>query len=56
LASKLHVAIMPVMNLWRLSQYWYDGRLSPDSKPRPRQLSQELLSDAGFTGSFWSLA
>jgi hypothetical protein len=47
---------MPVENLWRLSLHWYDGRLSPDWKPRPRELSQELLSDAGFKGPFWSLA
>ena len=49
-------AIMPAENLWQLSQHWYDGRLSLDWKPRPRELSQELLADAGFKGSFWSLA
>ena len=49
-------AIMPVANLWQLSQHWYDGRLSPDWKPRPRELSQDLLRDAGFTGAFWTLA
>lgn len=49
-------AIMPVANLWQLSQHWFEGRLSPDWKPRPREWSQELLSDAGFTGQFWSLA
>ena len=49
-------AIMPVENLWQLTQHWYEGRLSPDWKPRPREWSQELLSDAGFTGSFWTLA
>jgi hypothetical protein len=47
---------MPAGNLWQLAQHWYDGRLSPDRRPRPRELSQELLSDAGFKGSFWSLA
>jgi hypothetical protein len=48
-------AIMPAANLWRLSEHWYDGRRSPDWKPRPQELSQELLRDAGFSGSFWSL-
>jgi hypothetical protein len=48
-------AIMPAANLWQLSQQWYAGRLSADWKPRPRELSQELLRDAGFTGAFWTL-
>jgi hypothetical protein len=48
-------AIMPAANLWPLAERWFDGRLSPDWKPRPRDLSQQLLSDAGFVGPFWSL-
>jgi hypothetical protein len=47
---------MPAENLWALSRYWFDGRLTPEWKARPRELSQELLADAGFVGSFWSLA
>jgi hypothetical protein len=47
---------MPAANLWQLSQHWYDGRLSPDWKPPTRESSQQLLEDAGFTGSFWRLA
>jgi hypothetical protein len=38
-----------------LARRWFDGRLSPDWRPRPVEWSQEQLSDAGFTGSFWSL-
>ena len=48
--------IMPARNLWTLSQSWFDGRLSPDWKPRSRAASQDLLSGAGFDGPFWSLA
>jgi hypothetical protein len=48
--------IMPAANLWFLSQSWYEGRLSPDWKPRSRPQSQQLLTDAGFVGPFWSLA
>jgi hypothetical protein len=48
-------AIMPAANLWYLSQHWYEGRLSPDWTPRSREHSQQLLSDAGFVGPFWSL-
>lgn len=49
-------AVMPAANLWRLSQHWYDGRLSHDWKPRAVEASQQLLADAGFTGKFWSLS
>lgn len=48
-------AIMPVANIWHLSQSWYAGRLSADWHPRPRELSQELLAKSGFRGQFWSL-
>jgi len=48
--------IMPASGLWTLAQSWFDGRLSPDWKPRSRAASQKLLSAAGFVGSFWSLA
>lgn len=48
-------AVMPAGNLWALSQHWYDGRLSADWKPRPLDASQQLLAEAGFIGSFWSL-
>jgi len=47
---------MPAANLWTLSQSWFEGRLSPDWKPRSRAASQKLLTEAGFAGSFWSLA
>jgi hypothetical protein len=46
---------MPASNLWLLSQSWYMGRLSFDWKPRPRNQAQQLLSEAGFVGPFWSL-
>lgn len=48
-------AIMPVANLWFLSRRWFEGRLAPDWKPRARDASQQLLTDAGFTGPFWTL-
>jgi hypothetical protein len=47
---------VPAAKLWLLAETWYDGRLSPDWTPRPRAASQQLLSAAGFTGPFWSLA
>jgi hypothetical protein len=47
--------IMPAANLWYLSQSWYEGRLSPDWTPRSRDTAQQILTDAGFAGAFWSL-
>jgi hypothetical protein len=35
---------VPAANLWLLAETWYDGRLSPDWKPRPRAASQQLLT------------
>jgi hypothetical protein len=49
-------AIIPAANLWLLAQHWFDGRLALDWKPRPQEASQQLLSDAGCKGEFWSLA
>lgn len=46
---------MPVEALWELSRHWYDGRLSLDWTPRPREASQQMLADAGCIGPFWSL-
>jgi len=47
---------MPAADLWSLAKTWYEGRLAPDWKPRPRDASQQLLTAAGFIGPFWSLA
>jgi hypothetical protein len=49
-------AIVPAIDLWGLAQHWFDGRLALDWKPRPPEASQQLLTDAGFEGEFWSLA
>jgi hypothetical protein len=49
-------AIVPAVNLWLLAHHWYDGRLALEWKPRPQEASQQLLTDAGFEGKFWSLA
>ena len=47
--------IMAVERLWRLSEHWFEGRLSRDWKARTSAQSQQLLTDAGFIGSFWTL-
>ena len=47
--------IMPADKLWGLARTWFEGRLSRDWKPRPAGQKQQLLTDAGFIGSFWTL-
>ena len=48
-------AVVPAADLFQLAQRWFEGRLSLDWKPRPLELSQQLLADAGLEGKFWSL-
>ena len=47
--------IMPAQRLWMLAKPWFEGRLSPDWKPRSTDQKQQMLTDAGFIGSFWTL-
>ena len=48
--------IVPAVNLWLLAHHWFDGRLAMEWKPRSQEASQQLLTDAGLEGKFWSLA
>jgi hypothetical protein len=49
-------AIVSPGALHRLGHDWFEGRLEMAWKPRDREVSQQILADAGLTGSFWSLA
>ncbi len=42
--------------LFAVAQHWFEGRMALDWKPRPRELSQQMLHDAGLRGAFWSLS
>jgi hypothetical protein len=48
-------AIVPIADLWQLSRYWFEHRMSPDWREPPREVLQEMLRDHGFNGQFWSL-
>jgi hypothetical protein len=48
-------AIVPVDSLHRLAERWYGDRLDPDWRPRTREESQQILTEAGLTGEFWQL-
>jgi hypothetical protein len=47
--------LVPINGLWRLAGPWYGDRLAADYAPRPRDVSQRILTEAGFIGEFWQL-
>jgi hypothetical protein len=47
--------IVTPYQLFQIAATWFAGRLALEWKPRPRELSQQILTDAGFSGPFWSL-
>jgi hypothetical protein len=49
-------ALVSPADLHRLGHDWFEGRLEMAWKPRDREVSQQILADAGLTGSFWSLS
>jgi len=46
---------MPADKLWALARPWFHGRLAPDWKSKSTDQKQQMLTDAGFTGAFWTL-
>jgi hypothetical protein len=48
-------ATIPVAKLSELAHAWWDDRLSPDWRPRPREASQAILDGLGLTEDFWRL-
>ncbi|KAK8154556.1 hypothetical protein IWX90DRAFT_489980 [Phyllosticta citrichinensis] len=47
--------IAPARAVWQLAGPWYGDRIEPDFQPHTRERNQELLSDVGFNGPFWTL-
>ena len=47
--------VMPAEKLWALARPWFQGRLAPDWKAKSTDQKQQMLTDAGFIGSFWML-
>jgi hypothetical protein len=48
-------ALVDLPTLQRLARRWYGDRMSPDWRPRTRDLSQAILDEVGLTGPFWRL-
>jgi hypothetical protein len=55
LAGREPGATIPVERLSELAHTWYEDRLSPDWRPRPREGSQAILDRLGLAGDFWRL-
>ncbi len=41
--------------MWELSKGWYGDRMRLDYVPKAIEEYQQLLTDVGLTGPFWSL-
>ena len=46
---------MPIDAVLRLARGWYTDPRSEDWRPRSRDESQLVLTEAGFVGDFWQL-
>jgi hypothetical protein len=46
---------IPIDSVLRLARGWYTDPRSADWRPRTRDESQRVLTDAGFVGDFWQL-
>jgi hypothetical protein len=48
-------ATIGVGKLSELAHAWWGDRLSPEWRPRTRELNQAVLDRLGLTGQFWQL-
>jgi hypothetical protein len=46
-------AVFTVPQLWKLSQRWYQDRMSPGFRGRSMEQVQEIFKEAGLTSEFW---
>jgi hypothetical protein len=46
---------VPIDAVLRLARGWYTDPRSEDWRPRSRDESQRVLTEAGFVGDFWQL-
>jgi hypothetical protein len=45
--------VMPLEQVWRLSQRWYHNRLSPDYRGRTAAQVEAIFEEVGLIGGFW---
>ena len=41
---------------WDLARLWYEGRTSPDWRPRRPEEAQAIFDRLGLVGDFWRLS
>jgi hypothetical protein len=41
--------------MWDLTQRWYGDRLDDSYAPKPVEVLEQMLADAGLTSVFWRL-
>lgn len=48
-------AVLPISQLWELSQRWYQDRLSPEFHGRTVEQAQNIFKEVGLTSEFWRI-
>lgn len=51
--SRSRGEIVPIEQVWRLSQKWYHTRLNPDYRGRTAEQVEAIFTEVGLTGNFW---
>jgi hypothetical protein len=46
-------AVLSILQLWELSQRWYQDRMSPDYHGRTLEQAQQIFKESGLTSEFW---
>jgi hypothetical protein len=49
-------AVLPVPQVWELSQRWYHNRLAPEYHGRTIEQVQAIFQEVGLTSTFWKAA
>jgi hypothetical protein len=47
--------MLPLGQVWALSQAWYGNRLSPDYQGRTREQVAAIFAGLGLRGAFWEV-
>lgn len=49
-------AVLSILQLWDLSQRWYQDRMSLDYHGRTVEQVQDIFKEVGLTSEFWQAA
>ena len=48
-------AVLSIPKLWKLSQRWYQDRISPDYRGRKPEEVEKIFREAGLTSEYWQV-